>query len=67
MRNTLTSVELVVTVEGEDNSTSEEKLQLPFEASSFVIAFLFAVSDEIQRIGSHTLDKVANGTLFTES
>eukprot|EP00027_Filamoeba_sp_ATCC50430_P019419 CAMPEP_0168540466 /NCGR_PEP_ID=MMETSP0413-20121227/292_1 /TAXON_ID=136452 /ORGANISM="Filamoeba nolandi, Strain NC-AS-23-1" /LENGTH=539 /DNA_ID=CAMNT_0008570203 /DNA_START=72 /DNA_END=1692 /DNA_ORIENTATION=+ len=58
--------ELLVTVEGEDNTTSEEKLQLPFEASSFVIAFLFAVTDEIQRVGSHTLDKAVIQCLVFE-
>eukprot|EP01119_Soliformovum_irregulare_P019469 TRINITY_DN6171_c0_g1_i2.p1 TRINITY_DN6171_c0_g1~~TRINITY_DN6171_c0_g1_i2.p1 ORF type:complete len:285 (-),score=87.42 TRINITY_DN6171_c0_g1_i2:76-930(-) len=48
---------MMVSVEGDDDKTIEEKIQLPFQPSSYLLAFLFSISKEIHRIGSHTVDK----------
>jgi len=44
-------------VEGEDEKAAEEKISLPFQPSSYVLSFLFSISKEIHRIGSHTIEK----------
>jgi len=49
--------ELKVTIEDESGSSSEEKVYLPFQASPYVLSFLFDVSQEVIRIAGHTLDK----------
>lgn len=51
-------VELVVTAEGEDEKPIEERIQLPFQPSSYLLSAFFSITKEIHRIGSHTLEKV---------
>jgi hypothetical protein len=36
----------------------EETIFLPFQASNYIIELMFGVCNQIQKVGSHTLDKV---------
>jgi hypothetical protein len=54
----LISIEMTVNVEGEEGKVVEEKMQLPFQPSTFVLSYLYSICNEIYRIGGHTVDKV---------
>ncbi len=54
----MTYSELTVSVEGEGEKSVEEKIYLPFQPSTFLLSYLYAISNEIFRVGGHTIERV---------
>lgn len=49
---------------GDGTSVQEEVIPLPYQPSTYVLSFLFAVCQEVHRVAAHTPDKVWRSILL---